>query len=228
MRYRRILLKVSGEVLAKDPKRVAEEISWARAEGVEVAVVMGGGNLIRGVEAEGIERETADYMGMMATAINALLLGSFLKKQGQKALLFSSLPVLGVIPPYDREEAFLALGEGYVVLLAGGTGNPRFSTDTAAALRALELRCEVLLKGTKVDGVYEADPVKFPCSKRFDRLTHEEYLSRNLKVMDEMAVLLSWRHGLPILVFDFLRPGGLKRALTEEGFGTLISSPEVG
>ncbi len=223
MKFKRVLLKVSGEVLWQDPERVAGEIAHLAGAGVRFGIVMGGGNVIRGVRAGEIERETADYMGMVATAINALLLESFLRKRGQRVAMFSPLPIGGLIPPYSRNLAMEALEEGKVLLLPGGTGNPHFSTDTAAAIRAIELRCEVLMKGTKVDGVYEADPGEVPGARRFSRLSYEEFLRRGLKVMDDTAVLLCSKYGLPILVFDLSKPDGLKKALTEEGSGTIIS-----
>jgi len=162
-------------------------------------------------------------MGMLATAINALMLRDLLETKGAETALFSALPVEGLIPPYDRHEALKALEGGRVVLLAGGTGNPFFSTDTAAALRALELGCEVLLKGTKVDGVYEADPQKTPGARKFDHLSYDEVLGRRLGVMDSSAVLLCKEHGLPIVVFDLLKEGELRRVLEGEAVGTTIS-----
>ncbi len=229
MKYSRVLLKVSGEVLPRgrggcvEADRIAEEVAEISRGGVSFAVVMGGGNIIRGVEAKGVHRETADYMGMLATAINALMLRDLLETKGAETALFSALPVEGLIPPYDRHEALKALEGGKVVLLAGGTGNPFFSTDTAAALRALELGCEVLLKGTKVDGVYEADPQKTPGARKFDHLSYDEVLGRQLGVMDSSAVLLCKEHGLPIVVFDLLKEGELRRVLEGEAVGTTIS-----
>lgn len=229
MRYRRVLLKVSGDLFSRgkdgdlEAGRVATEVADLQKEGVSFAVVTGGGNVIRGMEAKGIGRETADYIGMLATVINALIFRDLLEEKGTMAALFSSLPVQGLIPAYSRHEALEAMGRGEVVLLAGGTGNPYFSTDTAAALRALELGCEVLLKGTKVDGVYEADPEKVPGAKRFDRLGYEEVLARGLQVMDASAVLLCEQHRLPIVVFDLLKAGQLRRILEGEAVGTTIS-----
>lgn len=223
MRFKRVLLKASGEIIWNDPQRVAREVASAVREGFQVAVVMGGGNVIRGVEAKGIRREVADHMGMIATAVNALLLEDFLRSEGQRTAILSPLPIGGVVQPYSYQRALEALEEGRVVLLPGGTGNPYFSTDTAAAIRAMELGCDCLLKGTKVDGVYEEDPKVAPQAKRFSRLTYSEYLRRGLKVMDETAVLLCSRGGLPIVVFDLSKPGELMKALTEGGRGTIIS-----
>lgn len=223
MKFRRVLLKASGEIIWREPQRVAREIAEGVGKGIQMAVVMGGGNVIRGVEAVGIEREAADHMGMIATAINALLLEAFLRKEGQRTAVLSPLPIGGLVQPYSYRQALEALEEGRVLLLPGGTGNPYFSTDTAAALRALELRCDCLLKGTKVDGVYEEDPKTSPQAKRFERLTYQEYLQRGLKVLDDTAVLLCSKGGLPILVFDLSRPGALLKALTGEERGTIIS-----
>jgi uridylate kinase len=222
MRYKRILLKASGELVWREPQRIAEEIKELMEEGIRCAIVTGGGNIIRGVNAQLLPRETADQIGMIGTSINAILLESFLRKTGLKSSMYSPIPVGGIIKPYSPQEALSDLEEGKVVLLAGGTGNPYFSTDTAAAIRGVELRCEVLLKGTKVNGVYEADPKEFPQAKRFERLSYEEFLKGHFKVMDETAVFLCKEFRLPIIVFDLSEPGGLKKALTQ-GIGTLIS-----
>lgn len=228
------MLKLSGEVLSAAEERlvdfkrvrgIAEEVAELKGKGATFALVVGGGNVIRGREAEaaGLKRETADYIGMLATAINGLLLRDLFEECRLRVALFSCLPVQGLIPPYDRHQALKALEGGEVVLLAGGTGNPFFSTDTAAALRALELGCEVLLKGTKVEGVYESDPQRVPGTKKWDHLSYEEVLKRGLQVMDPSAVLLCKEHKLPIVVFNLFRQGNIRRVLEGEEVGTLVN-----
>ena len=224
----RVVLKLSGELLAgrKPPidwevfSFFAREIAAARAR-AQLAVVPGGGNILRGARTP--HPATGHLMGMLATAINGLMLRDLFEECRLQVALFSCLPVEGLIPPYDRHQALKALEGGEVVVLAGGTGNPFFSTDTAAALRALELGCEVLLKGTKVEGVYEADPQKVPGAKKWDHLSYEEVLERGLHVMDSSAVLLCKEHRLPIVVFNLLRQGNIRRVLEGEGVGTLVN-----
>ena len=225
-RYKRVLLKISGELLGKERgiEEMAEEMAEVVRKGYEVAVVPGGGNLMRGVRAEeqGRRRETADLIGMLGTVINGLLLRDALKDKGVKALLFSALPLMGWVPPYSIEEAREGLSSGKAVILAGGTGNPYFTTDTTAVLRALELGCEVLLKGTKVDGVYEEDPLLRPGAKRFDTISYQEVLQKGLKVMDQAAISLCREHRLPIIVFNLSEKGSIKRVLEGEKIGTLV------
>ncbi len=225
-RYKRVLLKISGELLGKERgiEEMAEEMAEVVRKGYEVAVVPGGGNLMRGVRAEeqGRRRETADLIGMLGTVINGLLLRDALKDKGVKTLLFSALPLLGWVPPYSIEEAREGLSSGKAVILAGGTGNPYFTTDTTAVLRALELGCEVLLKGTKVDGVYEEDPLLRPGAKRFDTISYQEVLQKGLKVMDQAAISLCREHRLPIIVFNLSEKGSIKRVLEGEKIGTLV------
>lgn len=233
--YKRILLKLSGEALLGsrefgiDPEiisRVAEELREIHGLGVEIAVVIGGGNIFRGVagEKEGFNRARADYMGMLATLINALALQDNLERKGVPVRTMSALEVKEVAEPYIREKAISHLEKGRILLLACGTGNPFFTTDTAAALRALELQAEVLMKATKVDGVYDRDPVKDPQAKKFETITFDEVISKNLKVMDGAAFSLARDHHLPILVFNIFRYGNIKRAILGEKVGTLIKN----
>lgn len=233
--YKRILLKLSGEALLGsrefgiDPEiisRVAEELREIHELGVEIAVVIGGGNIFRGVagEKEGFNRARADYMGMLATLINALALQDNLERKGVPVRTMSALEVKEVAEPYIREKAISHLEKGRILLLACGTGNPFFTTDTAAALRALELQAEVLMKATKVDGVYDRDPVKDPQAKKFETITFDEVISKNLKVMDGAAFSLARDHHLPILVFNIFCYGNIKRAILGERVGTLIKN----
>ncbi len=232
-KYRRILLKLSGEALmgerplGLDPdavSRMAERVKEVRALGVQVGLVIGGGNIFRGMSetAKGIERTTADYMGMLATVMNALAMGSALETRGVKATVMSGLSMPTVCEPYTHREAVRRLDRGEVVLFAGGTGNPFFTTDTAAALRAAETGCEALLKGTQVDGVYDADPKTTPDAKRYDRLSYAQVLTDNLRVMDQTAVALARENGLPMLVFDVHAPGALAAVVRGDGRCTVI------
>ena len=234
LRFRRVLLKVSGEILmgSRDfglergaVERIAADVAGVHALGVEVAVVIGGGNIFRGLKgaAEGLERTTGDYMGMLATVINALCLQSALETRGIPTRVLSAIPMATVCEPYIRRRAMRHLEKGRVVIFAAGTGNPFFTTDTAAALRASEMECDALLKGTKVDGVYSADPEADPKAQRFDRLTYLEVLSRDLKVMDASAISLARESGIPILVFSIHHPGAFAQAMTGEGKFTLIN-----
>jgi len=231
--YSRICLKISGEALGGDAgfgidnailARFAEEIAEVHRAGVQVAIVVGGGNIIRGITAseEGADRATADYMGMLGTVMNAVTLQEALEKKKIPVRVLSALRVDEVAEPYIRRRAIRHLEKGRIVLLAAGTGRPYFSTDTAAAHRAAEIRCDIVLKATKVDGVYSEDPVKNPKAERFTELTHLEVLKRNLKVMDATAISLCMDNHIPIMVFDIFAPGNLLRIVNGEQVGTLI------
>ena len=236
-KYRRILLKLSGEGLMGDrayglnPEtvdRIADEIKAVFEMGVQVALVIGGGNIFRGVSAAaaGIERTSADYMGMLATVINALALQSVIERKGVQTRVLSAIPLATVCEPYIRRRAIRHMEKGRVVILAAGTGNPFFSTDTAAALRAVEMDCDVLMKGTQVDGVYSADPKKVSDAKRFDRLTYHDVLSGDLKVMDASAIVLARENNVPILVFCIQIPGSFADVVIGGGTCTEISAGE--
>jgi len=232
--YRRILLKLSGEALmgeqdyGLDPlmvRRIASEVRAVHDRGVELCLVIGGGNIFRGVSgaAAGMERATADYMGMLATVINALALQSAMEGEGLHTRVLSAIPMQTVCEPYIRRRAMRHMEKGRVVIFAAGTGNPFFTTDTAAALRASEMGCDVLIKATKVDGVYSADPVKHKDATRYDRLTYRDVLAQDLKVMDASAIALSRENGIPILVFSIHTPGALVDVAESKGSFTLIS-----
>ncbi len=231
--YRRILLKLSGEALMGDedygidPKvigRLAREVIEAQQAGAEVALVMGGGNIFRGagLAAGGMDRVTGDQMGMLATVINALAMQDALEKLGAKARVMSALKINDVCEDYIRRRAIRHLEKGRLVFFAAGTGNPFFTTDSGAALRAIEIGADLLLKATKVDGVYDADPKKHPGAKRFDRLTYDEVLSRDLQVMDTAAFALCRDSDVPLRIFDMSEPGQLLRILKGENIGTLV------
>jgi uridylate kinase len=233
--YQRVLLKLSGEALGGeggqgiDPDavaRVARQLAHVAELGVEVAVVVGGGNILRGARfsAMGTSRANADYMGMLGTLINGLALTDAVERFGREARLVSALDVTEVAEPFVRRKAIAHLERGRVVVLAAGTGNPFFTTDTAAALRAAELGCEVLLKATKVDGVYSADPKKDARASRFARLSYMEVLNRGLEVMDSTAITLCMENKLPVVVFDLFEEGNIERVCKGEGLGTLISA----
>ena len=232
-RYKRVLLKVSGEILGGekgfgiDPEAfqmVASRVKEAYDLGVETAVVVGGGNIIRGwiAESAGVDRATADYMGMLATIINSLMLQEVLEKIGYVCRVMSAIHTPAVCEPYIRRRAIRHLEKGRIVILAGGTGNPFFSTDTAAILRASEIKAQLILKATKVDGIYDADPYKNPNAKKFEKLTYDEYISRGLGVMDATAVTLCKERKIPILVFNIFEDGNVKRAVLGEKVGTLV------
>jgi uridylate kinase len=232
--FRRILLKLSGEALMGaqgfgiDPdtaNRIAQEIHEVHHLGVQVALVVGGGNFIRGVSASahGIDRVVADNMGMLATIINALALQDALEKLGSFTRVTTAIEMRQVAEPFIRRRAIRHLEKGRIVVLAGGTGNPYFSTDTAAALRAMEIKAEVILKATKVDGVYDADPKKVPTAKRIERITYLDVLSRGLAVMDTTAISMCMDNSLPIIVFDLNVPGNLKRVVMGEKVGSLVA-----
>lgn len=232
-KYKRILLKISGEALmgkqeyGQDPdmiRRVAEDVRAVTELGVEVCLVVGGGNIFRGLAgaSQGMERATADYMGMLATVINALALQSALEKQGIATRVLSAIPMASVAEPYIRRRAVRHLEKGRVVIFGAGTGNPFFTTDTAAALRASEMGCEVLLKGTKVDGVYDSDPVKNADAKRFEHLSYFDVLQKDLGVMDHAAISLARENNIPILVFSIYDPGAFAEVVTGSGHYTTV------
>ncbi|MBZ5516797.1 MAG: UMP kinase [Acidobacteriia bacterium] len=232
--YRRILLKLSGEALmggqgfGVDPavaNRLAQEIHEVHELGVEVAIVIGGGNFIRGVaaSAHGIERVVADHMGMLATVINALALQDALEKLGSQTRVVTAVEMREIAEPFIRRRVVRHLEKGRVVVLAGGTGSPFFSTDTAAALRAMEIKAEVILKATKVDGVYDADPIKVPGAKMYDQITYLDVLSRGLAVMDTTAISMCMDNRLPIVVFNLNVPGNLLRVVKGEKVGSLVA-----
>ncbi|SMB25683.1 uridylate kinase [Sterolibacterium denitrificans] len=234
-RYKRILVKLSGEALMGDDayginrdtlNRIVAEIGAVAALGVEVGVVIGGGNIFRGVAgaSTGMDRATADYMGMLATVINAMALSDAMRQAGINARVQSALNVEQVIEPYIRGKAIRYLEEGKVVVFAAGTGNPFFTTDTAAALRGSEIGAEVVMKATKVDGVYTADPVKDKSARRYERISFDEAISRNLKVMDATALALCRDQSLPIVVFSIFKEGALRRVVLGESEGTMVHS----
>ena len=231
--YRRILLKLSGEALMGDDpyginekvvERIVGEIAEVSGLGVQIGIVIGGGNIFRGVAggAEGMDRATADYMGMLATVMNSLALADAMNKQGVTARVMSAIDIQQVVEPYVRPKALQYLEEGKVVVFAAGTGNPFFTTDTAAALRGAEIGAELVLKATKVDGVYTADPMKDPTATRYAKLTFDEAMVRNLGIMDATAFALCRDQKLPIRVFSILKPGALKRVVMGEDEGTLV------
>lgn len=233
--YRRVLIKLSGESLQGDPlfgidaerlSRVADEIISVLEVGVQPALVVGGGNLIRGADlcAAGLDRVTADQMGMLTTVINGLAIRDALLQRGVGAVLMSSFAIPSVAQQYDRCLAHDHLQEGKVVLFSAGTGNPLVTTDTAAALRGIEIGAEILLKATKVDGVFEEDPIKNPMAERFQHLTYTEVIERRLRVMDLTAVLLAQEHSLPMRVFNMNRNGALQRIMLGDAIGTLVDN----
>jgi uridylate kinase len=231
--FRRVLLKLSGEALMGDDafginkgtiEAMVRDIGDVVKLGVELAIVIGGGNIFRGVAlgASGMDRATADYMGMMATIMNAMALQDAMRRAGIEARVQSALNIEQVVEPYIRPKAMRYLEEGKVVIFAAGTGNPFFTTDTAAALRGSEVGAQIVLKATKVDGVYTADPKRDPSATRYSRLTFDEALSRKLQIMDATAFALCRDQKLPIKVFDIMKPGALKRIVLGEDEGTLV------
>jgi uridylate kinase len=231
--YQRVLLKLSGEALMGnqgygiDPlvvQTVAQEIQEVRALGVEVAIVIGGGNIYRGVaaSAEGMDRTSADHMGMLATVINSLALQDALEKMGIFTRVLSAIEMNQIAEPYIRRRAARHLEKGRVVIFAGGTGNPFFTTDTAAALRAMEVKSQVILKATRVDGVYDADPMINPKAKKFERLSYIEVLNLGLRIMDATAISLCMENRLPIIVFNLTHRGNIKRVVLGRKIGTII------
>jgi uridylate kinase len=231
--YRRILLKISGEALMgpqeygldqETVKRIARDVQAVNRMGVEICLVIGGGNIFRGITAatQGMQRAAADYMGMLATVMNALAMQNALEQLGVHTRVQSAITMTAVCEPYLRRRALRHMEKGRVVIFAAGTGNPFFTTDTAAALRASEMGCDVLLKGTKVDGVYSADPRKVPDAERHERLTYLEVLSRDLKVMDAAAVSLARENRIPILVFSIQQEGTFADVIAGKGRFTII------
>jgi uridylate kinase len=235
-RFHRILLKLSGEALAPAQNSgidldalsaIALEIKEVAGLGVQLALVIGAGNILRGsaYEERGMDRSTADQMGMLATVINALALQNALEQAGVATRVLSAIAMQAVCEPYIRRRAVRHLEKGRVVIFAAGTGNPYFTTDTAASLRAMEIGAEVILKASHhVDGVYDRDPMRDPTARRFDRLTYIEVLQRNLKVMDSTAISMCMDNRLPIVVFNLLKPGNIKRAVMGEAIGTRVES----
>ena len=234
-KYKRILLKISGEGLCREGgfglevgemMTISEQIAQVARSGVQVAVVVGGGNFVRGetlAAAGHIQRATADYMGMLATVMNAMALQDMLETLGQATRVASALTVAQVCEPFIRRRAIRHLEKGRVVVLAAGTGNPFFTTDTCAALRATELQAEILMKATKVDGVYDTDPKKNSNARMFDHLTYKQVITDNLRVMDMTAISLSMERKIPILVFNLKKSGNIARAVAGEKIGTLIT-----
>jgi uridylate kinase len=235
--YQRVMLKLSGEALmgrreygldTETLRTIADDIKAVVAMGVEVCVVIGGGNIFRGVSAAsaGMERAQADYMGMLATVMNALAVQAALEKAGVHTRVQSAIPMSSICEPYIRRRAIRHMEKGRVVVFGGGTGNPFFTTDTAAALRATEMGCDALLKGTQVDGVYSADPRKVPDAKRYEELTYLDVLARDLAVMDAAAISLARENHLPILVFNIHAHGAFAQVMRGEGLFTRITEPK--
>lgn len=232
--YQRVLLKLSGEALAGKQghgihaptiQQFAKDVAEAHSLGIQMGIVIGGGNIFRGVAAssEGMDRASADYMGMLATCINSLALQDALEKAGVPTRVQTAIEMHQIAEPYIRRRAIRHLEKGRVVIFGAGTGNPYFTTDTAAALRAMEMNAQVLMKATKVDGFYDKDPVKNPDAKKFDKISYLDVLNRGLKVMDLTAVSLCMDNKLPILSFDLNKPGNIAKAVKGENIGTLVS-----
>ena len=232
-KYRRVLVKVSGEALMGDGQfgidiatvdRIAKDVAEAAATGIQLCMVVGGGNIFRGLagSAKGIDRATADYMGMLATVMNALALQAGLERAGVASRVQSAIAMNNVCEPYIRRRAIRHMEKGRVVIFGAGTGNPFFTTDTAAALRAAEMNCDAMMKATQVDGVYSADPKKDPTAVRYDSLSYHEVLARDLKVMDASAISVSRENKIPILVFSLQDPGALAQVLAGKGRATII------
>ena len=232
-KYRRVLLKVSGEALMGEGgygidvatvDRIAADVKDATRAGVQLCMVIGGGNIFRGLAgaAKGIDRATADYMGMLATVMNALAMQAALERAGLQSRVQSAIPMSTVCEPYVRRRAIRHMEKGRVVIFAAGTGNPFFTTDTGAALRAAELSCDAVMKATHVDGIYSADPKKDPAATRFERLSHDEAIARKLQVMDTAAFALARDNGIPIVVFSVDEPGAIPSALLGKGRATYV------
>jgi len=237
-KYRRVLLKISGEAFCKEGEHgldtaeirsIANEIAAAVQAGTQVAIVVGGGNIVRGgtLSKSGINQATGDYMGMLATVINALALQDTLESMGKQTRVLSALPITAVAEPWIRRRAIRHLEKNRIVILAAGTGNPHFTTDTAAALRATEIGADILLKASKVDGVYSADPKKDPKAERFEKLTYLDVLTKGLQVMDLTAISMCMENRLPIIVFNLRKDGNIARAVSGERIGTLITNEET-
>jgi uridylate kinase len=234
-KYRRVLLKISGEALvgsqsfgidADTAEWIARDIAEVQQQGVEVAVVIGGGNIFRGLaaSAQGMDRATADSMGMLATVINALALSDAIERYGVKTRVVTAIEMREVAEPFIRRRAIRHLEKGRVVVFGAGTGNPYFSTDTAAALRAMEIKAEIILKGTKVDGIFSADPTIDPTATQIKKVTHLQVLEQQLKVMDSTAISLCMDNHLPIVVFNLKTDGNIRRAVLGESVGSLVTS----
>ncbi|MCB1127135.1 MAG: UMP kinase [Verrucomicrobiae bacterium] len=234
LKYKRILLKLTGEALgdaagsgigSERVHRVAGEIMEVQQMGVQVCVVVGGGNIFRGVQGsqKGVQRATGDYMGMLATIINALALQDALEKQGAACRVQSAITVAQVAEAFIRRRAMRHLEKGRVVIFAGGTGNPYFSTDTAASLRASEIGAEIILKATKVDGIYDSDPLENPDAKRYEHITYQEAIGKRLRVMDTTAFSMCMDNRMPIIVFDVFKPHNIRRLALGETIGTLVT-----
>ncbi|MDW2980720.1 MAG: UMP kinase [Rhodanobacter sp.] len=233
-KYHRILLKLSGEALMGDADygidpnvigRLADEIIEVQRTGVQVGIVIGGGNIFRGagLAAAGMDRVTGDHMGMLATVMNALAMADAIEKRGGYARVMSAIQIHDVAEDYIRRRAIRHIEKGRIALFAAGTGNPFFTTDSAAALRAVEIEADLLLKATKVDGVYSADPARHPDATRYERLTYGEVIQRNLQVMDTAAIALCRDHGMPLRIYDMTVPGNLMRIMRGESVGTLVN-----
>lgn len=237
MKYKRILLKISGEAMMGDKSYgvdpatadfIAKEIKEAVSLGVEVAIVIGGGNIFRGVEAsvKGIERASADYMGMLATVINALALQNFLEQHGIPTRVQSAIEMKELAETYIRRRAIRHLEKGRTVMFAAGTGNPYFTTDTAASLRAMEIGADVILKATKVDGIYSSDPLKVPSAKKYTTLTYIDVLKKGLSIMDSTAISLCMDNKLPIIVFNLKEKGNIRKIIEGKKIGTLVKESD--
>ena len=233
--YKRVLLKLSGEALQGslsygiDPKivdSIALQLKEVKNTGVELAVVIGGGNIFRGLEAasRGMDRSTADYMGMLATVINGMAVQDALERKGVFTRVQTAISMEALAEPYIRRRAIRHLEKGRIVILAGGTGNPYFTTDTTAALRAIELGADVILKATKVDGIYSADPMKVKNAKRFEKIRYMDVLKKKLKVMDATAISLCMDNNIPIIVFDLMKHGNIRRVISGQKIGTLVTN----
>ena len=234
MKYKRVLLKLSGEALMGnqqygiDPQRLndyAEEIAAAVKAGAQIAIVIGGGNIFRGLQgaSKGMDRIQGDYMGMLATVINSMAIQSTLQSKGVKSALLSGLYIDRIADSMSSAKAIKLLEDGYVVVIGGGTGNPFFTTDTGSALRAVEVKADIILKGTRVDGIYTADPEKDPTAKKFETITYDEAYNRNLKVMDLTAFTMCKENNMPMLVFDMNTKGNLTKVLNGEKIGTIVT-----
>ena len=231
--YKRVLLKVSGEALAGKQgtgintsviQQIATDVAEAYKAGVEIGLVIGGGNIYRGVaaSAEGMDRASADYMGMLATCINALALQDALEKAGVPTRVQTAIEMAEIAEPYIRRKAIRHLEKGRIVIFGAGTGNPFFTTDTAASLRAMEINAQVIMKATKVDGIYDKDPMKYPDAVKFDKITYIDVLNRGLQVMDSTAISMCMDNKLPIITFDLHKQGNILRAVMGEQIGTLV------
>jgi uridylate kinase len=238
LRHRRILLKLSGEALGGDKgygidlkviQKIADDVAKAADMGAEICLVIGAGNIFRGLHAaeSGIDRARGDYMGMLGTVMNALALQTAIERAGKETRVLSAIPMPTICESYIRDKALDHLAKGRVVIFAGGTGNPFFTTDTAAALRAAEMGCEALLKATQVDGVYSADPETTPDARRYDRLTYDDVLKQNLRIMDGAAIALARDNGIPIIVFSIKSQGGLAAVLQGKGASTTVDSGKL-